>query len=87
VPIFLKNCFKSRSGLLAGECRSHLVVLIPLIECIKNQFDAAGDNYLIEYPVQVVSDGTLGHVEPLGNFAILHPTGNQPDDIFLAARQ
>ena len=61
------------------ENRGSLIVLIPLVERIQNQFDAARDSQLIEDPVQVVSDGMLGILQSLGNFAVLHAIGNSSD--------
>ena len=69
------------------EKHSSLIILIPLVERVKNQLDAAGDSQLIEDPVQVVPDRVLGNFEPLGDFAVLHAIGHQADHIFLAARQ
>lgn len=61
------------------QIRSRLSVLIPLIECIKNQLDAAADAQLAEDPVQLVPDRALGNFQPLGNFAVFQAVGNQPD--------
>ena len=69
------------------EYRSRLIVLIPLIESMKNQLDAARNSQLIEDSVQVVSDGMLGNSKSLGNFAVLHAIGNQPDNILFAPRE
>ena len=72
---------------MALGSRRGLVVLIPLVERIQNQLDAAGDSQLIEDPVQVVSDGMLGDVEFLGNLSVLHAVGDQLDYIFFTASQ
>ena len=86
-PAFLYQLRGSFRPFVALGSRRGLVVLIPLVERIKNQLDAAGDAQLVKDPVQVVTDGMLRNLEPLGNFAVLHAVGHQADYIFLAARQ